>query len=115
MSKLLWKPTTSQVNEANLASFFRFLNKRYSLHFNNDYQLLWEWSVNSRQDFWKILLEYLEIKCTKKDTVIISKENEIINQKFFENIEVNYAENILQSPRKNLNIKLVNSVIILGR
>ena len=97
MSKLLWKPTTSQVNETNLASFFRFLNKRYSLHFNNDYQLLWEWSVNSRQDFWKILFEYLEIKCTKKDTAIISKENEIINQKFFENIEVNYAENILQS------------------
>ena len=89
MSKLLWKPTTSQVNETNLASFFRFLNKRYSLHFNNDYQLLWEWSVNSRQDFWKILFEYLEIKCTKKDTVIISKENEIINQKFFENIESN--------------------------
>ena len=97
MNELLWKPTPSKGETTNLESFFGFLNKKYNLQFNNNYQLLWEWSVNSRQDFWKILLEYLEVKCVKNDSEIINKDNEIINQKFFENIEVNYAENILSA------------------
>jgi hypothetical protein len=56
MNELLWKPTPSKGETTNLESFFGFLNKKYNLQFNNNYQLLWEWSVNSRQDFWKILL-----------------------------------------------------------
>jgi acetoacetyl-CoA synthetase len=100
MNNLLWLPKKDFIESTNLANFFNYLDKEHNLKFNYDYNKLWEWSISSPKEFWNILLKYLSIKFYQIDSEIISNDTEIVNQKFFTNTKLNYAENILLSLNK---------------
>ena len=100
MNNLLWSPKKDFIESTNLANFFNYLDKEHNLKFNYDYNKLWEWSISSPKEFWNILLKYLSIKFYQIDSEIISNDTEIVNQKFFTNTKLNYAENILLSLNK---------------
>ena len=100
MNNLLWSPKKDFIESTNLANFFNYLNKEHNLKFNYDYNKLWKWSIASPKEFWNILSKYLSIKFEQIDSEIISNDTEIVNQKFFSNTKLNYAENILLSLNK---------------
>jgi acetoacetyl-CoA synthetase len=92
----IWRPSNQRVKKANMTSFCEYLQKSQLGKFD-DYDALWDWSVTNIENFWSVFWDYAKIKGTKGD-VILTPYKEIMNAKFFPNGEINYAENVLNSP-----------------
>ena len=92
----IWRPSNQRVKKANMTSFCEYLQKSKLGNFD-DYDALWDWSVTNIENFWSVFWDYAKIQGTKGD-VILTPYKEIMNAKFFPNGEINYAENVLNSP-----------------
>ena len=95
MSDPLWTPTNIRSASSNLIKFYQFIENKYEASFQNDYGSLWNWSVKENSKFWPSLLEYLNIEYSGNILPTVTNETDIYDQKYFPNIEINYAQNIL--------------------
>ena len=91
MSKKLWEPSQKQVFNANLTAFMKFVGPPI-----NDYNHLYEWSVNNIDKFWLALWKFCKVKATETSGVVITNEQEMEKVEFFPNAQINYAENLLK-------------------
>mgnify|MGYP001173550955 FL=1 len=92
--KCLWQPRPQSQYETNFSSFYKYL-KNLNLDFNGNYEDLWKWSIENKESFWLNLFEYFDISYTGSRDPVISSDELIYNQKFFQNIKLSYAENII--------------------
>jgi len=92
--KCLWQPRSQSQYETNFSSFYKYL-KNLNLDFNGNYEDLWKWSIENKESFWLNLFEYFDISYTGSRDPVISSDELIYNQKFFQNIKLSYAENII--------------------
>ena len=95
MSEPLWTPTNIRSASSNLIKFYQFIENKYEVSFQNDYGSLWNWSVKENSKFWPSLLEYLNIEYSGNILPTVTNETDIYDQKYFPNIDINYAQNIL--------------------
>ena len=95
MSDPLWTPTDIRSASSNLIKFYQFIENKYDASFQNDYGSLWNWSVKENSKFWPSLLEYLNIEYSGNILPTVTNETDIYDQKYFPNIDINYAQNIL--------------------
>ena len=95
MSDPLWTPTNIRSASSNLIKFYQFIENKHEASFQNDYGSLWNWSVKENSKFWPSLLEYLNIEYSGNILPTVTNETDIYDQKYFPNIEINYAQNIL--------------------
>ena len=95
MSDPLWTPTNIRSASSNLIKFYQFIENKYEASFQNDYGSLWNWSVKENSKFWPSLLEYLNIEYSGNILPTVTNETDIYDQKYFPNIDINYAQNIL--------------------
>jgi len=95
MSDPLWTPTDIRSASSNLIKFYQFIENKHDASFQNDYGSLWNWSVKENSKFWPSLLEYLNIEYSGNILPTVTNETDIYDQKYFPNIEINYAQNIL--------------------
>ena len=95
MSDPLWTPTNIRSASSNLIKFYQFIENKHEASFQNDYDSLWNWSVKENSKFWPSLLEYLNIEYSGNILPTVTNETDIYDQKYFPNIEINYAQNIL--------------------
>tara|TARA_B110000091_G_scaffold16333_1_gene15422 strand:- start:7373 stop:9319 length:1947 start_codon:yes stop_codon:yes gene_type:complete len=95
MSDPLWTPTDIRSASSNLIKFYQFIENKYDASFQNDYGSLWNWSVKENSKFWPSLLEYLNIEYSRNILPTVTNETDIYDQKYFPNIKINYAQNIL--------------------
>ena len=95
MSDPLWTPTDIRSASSNLIKFYQFIENKYDASFQNDYGSLWNWSVKENSKFWPSLLEYLNIEYSGNILPTVTNETDIYDQKYFPNIKINYAQNIL--------------------
>ena len=95
MSDPLWTPTDIRSASSNLIKFYQFIENKHYASFQNDYGSLWNWSVKENSKFWPSLLEYLNIEYSGNILPTVTNETDIYDQKYFPNIKINYAQNIL--------------------
>ena len=95
MSEPLWTPENNRSASSNLIKFYQFIENKYEASFQNDYGSLWNWSVKENSKFWPSLLEYLNIEYSGNILPTVTNETDIYDQKYFPNIDINYAQNIL--------------------
>ena len=95
MSEPLWTPENNRSASSNLIKFYQFIENKYEVSFQNDYASLWNWSVKENSKFWPSLLEYLNIEYSGNILPTVTNETDIYDQKYFPNIDINYAQNIL--------------------
>ena len=57
---LLWEPSEADLVDANISHFTGWLRDTEELDFQ-DYNQLWNWSVNEISDFWRSIWNYFEI------------------------------------------------------
>ena len=95
MSDPLWTPTNIRSASSNLIKFYQFIENKHDASFQNDYGSLWNWSVKENSKFWPSLLEYLNIEYSGNILPTVTNETDIYDQKYFPNIDINYAQNIL--------------------
>jgi len=94
MSDLLWKPNKDTYSNSAIKSFSDIIANNYGINFD-EYQDLWQWSIKEPEKFWLTLLQSLSICYSGKIDPVITNDELIYDQKFFPNINLNYAENII--------------------
>ena len=94
MTDLLWKPDKDIYANSAIKNFADTIAKNYGIQID-EYQDLWKWSINEKEKFWSTLLHFLGIKYSGNIDPVITNDELIYDQKFFPNISLNYAENII--------------------
>ena len=92
--RLLWTPSAEKIQNSNLYDFARSVNKNTHFDWEEDYDRLWNWSVNVPAQFWSELWDWHGI-IGEKGPIEIAHEKEMPGAKFFPKASVNYAENML--------------------
>jgi len=95
MRKLLWTPSKEYIKSTNMNHFISYVNEKFDLKIN-DYASLYSWSVNSPNDFWGTLWNYLDIKCSVPYSTPVDDISKFPGASWFVGAKLNYAENILR-------------------
>jgi acetoacetyl-CoA synthetase len=71
-----------------------FINKRHGTHFN-EYQFMYQWSVENIADFWASFWEFSQIRASQPYKEIIDDALKMPGAKWFSGARLNFAENLL--------------------
>ena len=96
MKQFLWEPSKEKCSSSRLAKFFSFIEQKYDITLQTNYELLWDWSIKQNKEFWPSLIDFLNIQYSGNIKPTISSDHYIYNQKYFTNIQISYAQNILE-------------------
>ena len=91
-SKAIWSP-----QEKSNSLLQQFFNETQSLHSGKDFSDLHAWSVHDSRKFWSELWDFCGVIGTKVSKE--GKESILPKADYFENSQINLAENILQKMR----------------
>ena len=94
MERYLWKISEKKLNKTNLALYSNFIKNSYDINSENDFNKIWQWSVNNPKSFWKSIWEFTKVKGNLGSNLL--EESQIFfKNKFFVDTKLNYAENLL--------------------
>jgi len=95
--ELLWEATPERVRNAHLTRYLRWLERTRGLSFE-DYSGLWQWSVDSLEEFWASIWDYFGIEPgTGYERVLASRQ--MPGADWFPGARLNYAEHVLRGAR----------------
>ncbi len=89
----LWAPSKERINASLLAQFHAQTSKLSGVD-ALDYDQIWDWSVNSSEQFWDAFWDFADVIGDKKSPVLNNIDT-LIDTQFFPNAELNFAENLL--------------------
>ncbi|MGK7388744.1 MAG: acetoacetate--CoA ligase [Candidatus Cyclobacteriaceae bacterium M2_1C_046] len=92
--KKLWSPDQQTIRNANLTNYMHWLKSQNKGDFEN-YQELWEWSVEHIEDFWASLWQYFDIISHKSYTKILTGD-QMPDYNWFEGAQLNFAEHVFR-------------------
>jgi acetoacetyl-CoA synthetase len=90
---LLWTPTATDVQGANLTAFMNWLRQERALDFA-DYESLRRWSVADLQAFWGSIWDYYQVQASAPYTSVLGGDV-MPGARWFEGARLNYAEHVL--------------------
>jgi len=68
--QLLWEPSQMQKESSRMVHYMQWLNQHHGFCFA-DYESLYNWSVDSIEDFWSSIWEYFEIESSAPYTSVL--------------------------------------------
>jgi acetoacetyl-CoA synthetase len=93
--RLLWSPSEKFKTGSNLSHYLQWLKKNKDLFFD-DYQGLWEWSVNNLPAFWQSLWQYFDVVHDGNYQEVYSADP-MPHTRWFSGTKLNYAEHIFRN------------------
>ena len=90
----LWEPSEARRRETQIAAFMDLLNDRFGTAFS-DYDTLWHWSVDNREDFWEAVWDFGGVVGDKGERRLADGDA-MPGARFFPDARVNFAENLLR-------------------
>ena len=110
--KLLWSPSESFVNETHISKYKNWLQNERGLTFKegdafDNYNELWQWSVDNHKDFWASLMDYFDVQYGGGWQGVVNQET-MPGVKWFEGCRLNYAEHLFKGENDQ------NPAIIFG-
>jgi len=90
----LWRPSTTQVTNANITAFRALVNARFGLALA-DYAELHAWSVSAPENFWRTLWDYGDV-IGNAGTVVLDNADKMPGARWFPQARLNFAENLLK-------------------
>jgi len=94
MKDRLWEINKEKLNKTNIALYSNFLRKNYKINLYNDFHLLWKWSIEHNEIFWKSIWDFTKVK-GNLGNIFLKKSKVFFKNKFFPDSKLNYAENLL--------------------
>ncbi len=85
-----WKPTQADIEKTHIYQTMQELDF-------DDYQALWEWSVNQKEDFWKKTIEKLEIPFFKKPKYWLDVSNGVTQAQWLKGAQMNIVDACFQN------------------
>ncbi|MDT5052092.1 MAG: acetoacetyl-CoA synthetase [Mycobacterium sp.] len=92
-----WQPTARDIADARVTDFTRFVQQRTGASLD-DYQSLWQWSVDDPAAFWGSLWEYFELGAPP-DCVLDNAE--MPGARWFPGVRMNYVDQITRNARSD--------------
>ncbi|HKK88135.1 MAG TPA: acetoacetate--CoA ligase [Saprospiraceae bacterium] len=99
MREVLWKPSKEFMQNSHMFVFMQWVNTKYKKSFQ-DYDDLWQWSVNEKEQFWEAVWNYFDIDYEGDYEKVVSG-GQMPNQKWFEGTKLNYAAHIFRQSNDN--------------
>ncbi len=93
--KILWKPSDERIKNSNMFAFMQKINNKYGKSFE-EYNDLYNWSVENIPDFWAEMWETAGIISSKGYDTVIDDINKMPGAKWFSGAKLNFAENLLR-------------------
>ena len=94
MSDLLWQPSPTRVENANVTRFRNWVNEKHSLKLDS-FHALYDWSVTCKEDFWPAIIDYAGLKAESWGDKVLVDGDKMPGAKFFPDARLNFAENLL--------------------
>ncbi|KZB53923.1 acetoacetate--CoA ligase [Thalassospira xiamenensis] len=94
MSDLLWQPSPTRVENANVTHFRNWVNEKHSLKLDS-FHALYDWSVTRKEDFWPAIIDYAGLKAESWGDTVLVDGDKMPGAKFFPDARLNFAENLL--------------------
>ena len=91
-ARLLWQPSTEDIEQANLTRYMRWLQEKKGLSFAS-YNDLWRWSVENIDAFWQSLWAFFDIRASQTTASALAIRR-MPGAVWFPGAQLNYAENI---------------------
>ena len=92
--EILWSPSENRSKNTMLAKYKSWLSSEHSLCFD-DYQELWEWSVDDIEFFWETIWDFFDVKASKLYSKVLAKK-EMPGTVWFPGSELNYVDQLLR-------------------
>jgi len=100
----IWEPSLDTIKKTNITSFQNYANQKYELNLSN-YKDLHAWSTRSPENFWSSLLEFTKVKYEGDIDPAVDGHMKMPGTKWFPNLKLNFAENLLRFNNKNIAIE----------
>ncbi|MGJ9423105.1 acetoacetate--CoA ligase [Aeromicrobium sp. CF3.5] len=94
MSEILWSPVLD--GRSRLERFTAWLAEHDLTH-AEDYDALWQWSVQNLEDFWRSVLQWSDLPHGGDDAVVLADDS-MPGARWFPDLTLNYAEAMLRLP-----------------
>ena len=91
----LWRPSQQQMAQSGLVHYMDWLSQSRGRKFD-DYQSLWNWTVNDLDGFWRSIWDYFDIQANGDPTQVLANRS-MPGAQWFPNTELNYAEHIFRN------------------
>ena len=104
MSNIVWKPQDYHFKSSNIAKFISHINKKFLLEIDQ-YDQLYEWSINNPSIFWDNISKFCDINFSHQPKNILERHESFIGSKWFEGATLNFAENLLKHKDDSLAIE----------
>jgi acetoacetyl-CoA synthetase len=101
-NKLLWSPGRKLIEEANITHFMRDVNQRFNQSFD-DYQSLYQWSIDEKEIFWSTLWDYAGVIGDKGERILLDGDD-MEKAVWFPDATLNFAENLLRNKNDDVAI-----------
>jgi len=95
VSEPLWRPSEERIRQANITGFIGMVNARTGRVLNG-YDDLWQWSVDDKETFWRLLWEDAGIVGDGPGDTILANGDKMPGAQWFPEARLNYAENLLR-------------------
>ncbi len=96
MNTILW--TAKQAQSSHLYLFLEMISEKYKLAFS-DYKSFHSWSVQNSELFWIEFIQFANFSYEGSITPAIQKNSIFEQTKWFPNLSINFAENILKKTK----------------
>jgi acetoacetyl-CoA synthetase len=93
--KILWSPSDKYIEQTNMISFIKFVNKKYNLQIDSYYQL-YDWSIERLANFWASMWEFAGIIASREYDQIYDSMTNFFDINWFPGARLNFAENLLK-------------------
>lgn len=90
----LWRPNPAAVQDTNMFRFMAFAEERFAIPVD-DYDALWEFSVEDRAAFWDLFRRFAHLKADTWGNRVLVDGDKMPGAKWFPDGRLNYAENLL--------------------
>ncbi|MGQ9558708.1 MAG: acetoacetate--CoA ligase [Desulfurispora sp.] len=95
MSQLLWQPTPEQIAASNMTAFIQYVNRKYQL-FIQDYNQLYQWSIDRPADFWAAMWEFGGVIFSQPYSQVVVDLDKMPGARWFLDARLNFAQNLLR-------------------
>ena len=95
MNNKLWEIKKNELKKTNLFFYFNYIRDKFKIDIKEDFNEIWEWSVENPINFWKSIWDFTKVKGNLGKTYL-EESNIFYKNKFFPDTQINYAENLLK-------------------
>lgn len=92
MHEVLWQPSVESVANSRMTAFAAQIGFRLEGK-DNGYDLLWQWSIEHREDFWSAIWDFTHVVGDKGTTILGA--DAMPGADWFPDAQLNFAENLL--------------------